>query len=87
MLASNMKVPVIVPEVDEGGAYGAAMLAAIGSGVDVTMVKSWVRELSVTHPDKADLPRYDAVYEQFKALYRDLEHRFDAVSKSMINNW
>ena len=87
MLASNMKVPVIVPEVDEGGAYGAAMLAAIGSGVDVATVKSWVRELSVTHPDKADLPRYDAVYEQFKALYRDLEHRFDAVSKSMINNW
>jgi len=78
MLAANMKVPVTVPEVVEGGAYGAAMLAAMGGGVEA--VKGWVRESSVTEPDPAEYARYDEVYEQFKALYVDLKPRFDAVA-------
>ncbi|MDR1977457.1 MAG: xylulokinase [Synergistaceae bacterium] len=80
MLANNMKVPVTTPAVDEGGAYGAAMLAALGGGMDLATVKGWVKEAAVTEPDEADYARYDAVYGQFKALYADLERRFDAVA-------
>ncbi|MDR2529600.1 MAG: xylulokinase [Synergistaceae bacterium] len=80
MLAGNMKVLVVVPAIDEGGAYGAAMLAAMGGGADLTTVKDWVRESAVTEPDETDYPKYDAVYEQFKALYVSLKPRFDAVA-------
>ncbi|MDR2180045.1 MAG: xylulokinase [Synergistaceae bacterium] len=80
MLATNLKVPVTVPAVDEGGAYGAAMLAALGGGGEVAAVKAWVKEASATDPDAADYPKYDAVYGQFKALYIDLKQRFDAVA-------
>jgi xylulokinase len=81
MLADNMKIPVAVPVIDEGGAYGAAMLAALGGGADIAAVKSWVKEAAVTEPDEANYARYDAVYDQFKALYADLKQRFDAVAR------
>ena len=81
MLADNMKIPVAVPVIDEGGAYGAAMLAALGGGAEVTAVKGWVKEAAVTEPDEANYTRYDAVYGQFKALYVDLKQRFDAVAR------
>ncbi|MDR1621825.1 MAG: xylulokinase [Synergistaceae bacterium] len=81
MLAGNMKIPVTAPVIDEGGAYGAAMLAALGGGASVAAVKGWVKEAAVTHPDEADYARYDAVYAQFKALYADLKQRFDAVAR------
>jgi xylulokinase len=80
MLANNMKVKITVPEIDEGGAYGAAMLAALGGGADVAAVKNWVKETAVTEPNEAEYASYDAVYEQFKALYLDLKPRFDAVA-------
>ncbi|MDR1376241.1 MAG: xylulokinase [Synergistaceae bacterium] len=81
MLADNMKVTVTAPVIDEGGAYGAAMLAALGGGADVAAVKGWVKEAAVTEPEEANYARYDAVYGQFKALYSDLKERFDAVAR------
>jgi xylulokinase len=81
MLADNIKIPVTAPVIDEGGAYGAAMLAALGGGMDVAAVKSWVKEAAVTAPDEAYYARYDAVYGQFKALYAGLKQRFDAVAR------
>ncbi|MDR1487386.1 MAG: xylulokinase, partial [Deltaproteobacteria bacterium] len=50
MLATNIKLPVIMPAIDEGGAYGAAMLAAIGTGLDVATVGQWQKTASVTDP-------------------------------------
>ena len=81
MLADNMKVPVTVPVVDEGGAYGAAMLAAMGGGMELSAVKKWVRDADTTQPDETKGAMYDVVYVQFGALYRDLKDRFDATAK------
>jgi xylulokinase len=80
MLANNMKVKITVPEMDEGGAYGAAMLAALGGGADVAAVKGWIKEAAAAEPNEAEYSIYDAVYEQFRALYHDLRPRFDAVA-------
>jgi xylulokinase len=80
MLAANTKTPINVPVVDEGGAYGAAMLAALGGGMKLSEVKNWVKAGGVTQPDESEYARYDAVYEQFRALYSDLTGRFDAVA-------
>jgi xylulokinase len=80
MLAANMKAPINVPLIDEGGAYGAAMLAALGGSVSLSAVKSWVKTGGVTEPDEREYEKYDAVYGQFRALYGDLRERFDAVA-------
>jgi len=81
MLAANMKSPINVPVIDEGGAYGAAMLAALGGGMKLSDVKSWVKTGEVTEPIESEYAKYDAVYAEFKALYVDLKDRFDAVAK------
>ncbi|GHS98884.1 xylulokinase [Synergistales bacterium] len=81
MLSDNIKNTVVVPETDEGGAYGAAMLAALGGGLSEADVKSWVHYASETKPDENNYADYDAMYEQFKLLYKDLTARFDAVAK------
>jgi len=85
MLADNMKVRVTVPEIDEGGAYGAAMLAALGGNAfggdaNASAVKNWVKEAAAAEPNEAEFSKYDVVYEQFRALYPDLKPRFDAVA-------
>ena len=80
MLAANMKTPINVPVIDEGGAYGAAMLAALGD-MKLADVKSWARTGEVTEPDESEFAKYDAIYAEFKALYTDLKDRFDSVTK------
>jgi xylulokinase len=81
MLAANMKSPINVPIIDEGGAYGAAMLAALGGGMKLSDVKSWVKTGEATEPNADEYAKYDAVYAEFKALYVDLKDRFDAVAE------
>jgi xylulokinase len=81
MLAANMKAAINVPAIDEGGAYGAAMLAALGGDMSLDDVAAWAKTESVTEPDEREYGRYDAVYAQFRELYKDLANRFDAVAK------
>jgi xylulokinase len=66
--------------VDEGPAYGAALLAAVASGVfeDIEAASAGVRmRESVTEPDPARARRYDELYAVFASLYpalRDAMH-------------
>ncbi len=80
MTASVMGFPVSVPETEEGGAYGAAMLAALGGGLSPDDVRGWTRILETVEPDDAEKKAYDRGYLQFQALYRDLRERFDATA-------
>ena len=80
ILAANLKTTVATAEVDEGGAYGAAMLAALGAGQSLSSVKAWAKPGPETEPKPSDIERYDAIYEQFKSLYLDLKDRFKTVA-------
>ena len=80
MTASMMGFPVSVPETEEGGAYGAAMLAALGGGLSPDDVRGWTRILETVEPVDAEKKTYDRGYLQFQALYRDLRERFDATA-------
>ena len=81
ILAANMKSAINAPSIDEGGAYGAAMLAALGGGMSLEEVTSWAKTETAAEPNESDYERYDAIYEQFRKLYKDLVNRFDAVAK------
>jgi xylulokinase len=83
MTSSVIGCPVSLPESDEGGAYGAAMLAALGCGIPEEQVKGWPKIRETMNPNPLDREAYDRGYVQFRALYRDLRERFDATAETV----
>ena len=81
IIADNLKMPIRVPENDEGGAYGAAMLAAKGAGIKEEELSTWVKIKETIQPNPENYPLYDQLYEQFKGLYVDLKERFKKVAE------
>jgi xylulokinase len=79
ILASIFEYPVEVPKMDEGGAYGAAMLSAMGDGMDLRDVLSWIKVDRVVEPDVESAEIYRRIYPEFTELYNDLRERFDSV--------
>ena len=79
ILANNFKSSILIPEVDEGGAYGAAMLAAKGTGLKEEALDNWVKIKESIEPDTSQYGIYDSLYNEFQGLYRDLRERFSSV--------
>lgn len=78
---------LVTVNVNQGAAYGAALLAAVGVGVfpDVaTACRTAVQETGVTRPG-SEAVRYARLYQLYRALYPALAHEFAelaAVSES-----
>jgi len=81
ILASNFHQAVTLPEVDEGGAYGAAMLAALGEGRDLSEIAAWVRPKFTVEPEPVLTEAYDLWYPEFRGLYKDLRNRFQRLAE------
>jgi xylulokinase len=81
ILADNFKLAVSIPENDEGGAYGAAMLVAKASGISDEEIASWVNIRETIEPNPENFEIYDALYGEFRNLYKDLKVRFKAVNE------
>jgi xylulokinase len=75
-------------EVDEGPAYGAALLAGVASGAlaDVEEARAQVRlRAEMTEPDPARVARYDELYAVYRSLYgslRNQKHELDRVASA-----
>lgn len=70
--------------VEEGPAYGAAILAGTGSGVFENIVpacRMLVREEEVFTPESEKASLYMDYYGIYRKLYPDLRERFDSLSK------
>jgi xylulokinase len=63
--------PVVGSEDDAEASLGAAMLAALGTGLvaDAAALGRWVHTSERARPDPAARARYDAVYAQYVAAY------------------
>jgi xylulokinase len=84
MQADIYGAPVSTLVAEEGPAYGAALLAGVGSGVfaDVpAAVAQCVAVGGVTQPDPAAQARYDAVYTIYRDLYGQLRTSMAALSE------
>ena len=78
ILADVMEVEVATVSTTEGAAYGAALLAAVGSGWHQTVqagCEAWVRVTPLTLPG-ADAAAYAAGYEEYRTLYPALAPTF-----------
>jgi xylulokinase len=76
IVASVLGIPLARVAVEEGAAYGAALLGGVAGGVfrDVhEAVERCVRERDVVEPVPAWLEAYAAGYERYRALYPALE--------------
>jgi xylulokinase len=76
--------PIRRTHVDEGPAYGAALLGGVAAGVyadaEEAMARVRVRD-EVTEPDAGRAARYDELYGVYASLYpaaRDAMHRLAA---------
>lgn len=69
--ASVFKRKLLVPEVREGGALGAAMLAAVGTGLRGSyseLAAKWTRIAVVEEPKGELMDLYDGIYRRFRHL-------------------
>ena len=73
----------IVSGAAEGGAFGAALVAGVGSGIwpDLQTATKTIEVESRTEPNAAAKPAYDAAFSVYKELYPTLKPRFDDIAK------
>jgi xylulokinase len=72
ILASVLGLPIELTAVEEGSAYGAALLAGVSSGSYASAdeaVASCVRVRDVVEPNAAWAPDYEEGYARFRSLY------------------
>lgn len=75
--------PVIAMNSEEGPAFGAALMAATGTGAFNTLEEATDSTLTVRHrsePDPSRTTVYDSYYERFRDLYPRLREPFGAMA-------
>jgi xylulokinase len=77
ILADVLNVELVTVNTTEGAAYGAALLAGVGTGnwpdVD-TACRQSIRVTGATPPQPEQAARYDSLYVQYGQLYPALKH-------------
>ena len=79
ILADVLGVEVVVMNITEGAAYGAALLATVGLRLFPTVedaCEATLRAASRTEPRRNVRARYDGLYEAYRALYPALRPSF-----------
>jgi xylulokinase len=84
MQADVFNAEVVTINVNEGPAFGAALLAAVGTGAfgsvpeacdaTIRVVKRWA-------PDAKRVPAYEGRYAIYRSLYGALRERFAAAAQ------
>lgn len=83
ILANSFGVDLVTVNADEGAAYGAALLAAVGSGIwpDVpTASRQLIQIIGSTEPQSEHTAVYDQQYAIYRALYPALQETFHRLS-------
>lgn len=79
MLADSGHAPMVKINVDEGPAYGAAILASVAAGLHGSVEEACdalISEVERINPDPALGPVYDAWYKEYREAYRALAPGF-----------
>ena len=77
------KAPLVTINVDEGPAYGAALLATVGTGLYGSVEEACdatIRVVESCEPDPAQSRQYDAWFAEYRAAYRALAPGFRRVA-------
>ena len=77
---------VVTINIAEGPAFGAAILAGVGSGVYSSIEEATgeiVKVTSATQPNNDNRKIYEEYYRTYRALYPALKPEFDRVSETV----
>jgi len=89
ILADVFDTELVVINVTEGAAYGAALLAGVGAGVykDVSEAcRQTIEVVQRTEPVKKNAALYQEFYPVYRSLYGALKPGFDSVSQIVARN-
>lgn len=83
ILADVFNSEIALVNITEGAAYGAALLAGVGSGVYASVEDACAQTIRITDSVRQsnDVPVYDDYYQVYHALYPALKTRFKQVSE------
>ncbi len=84
ILADILNVKIVTLNIEEGPAYGAALIAAVGAGMfeDVEEAcNSTIKELSENIPLPDNVEKYNNIYEIYKSLYESLKEEYKKLDK------
>ncbi len=84
IITDIMGMPLYTVNTSEGGAFGAAILAAVGAGAwpDVpSACAHMVRKVDELHPEPAGIQDYERLYPAFRGLYPALRSSFAALTE------
>ena len=79
ILADVFGVPVVTMAPSGGAPYGAAVLAAVGSGEFASVeeaCRAWLRPLDRMEPSPVAMSAYGEAYERYRRLYPRLKRHF-----------
>lgn len=82
ILADVIGSELVTVNTTEGGAFGAALLAAVGAGVWQTVpeaCRATIKVVSATSPQPEQVKVYNDLYPLYRGLYPALKPTFDAV--------
>ena len=77
ILANVFWIPVIRPLIEEGPAYGGAILAMVADGAYKNVEEATdklVKEKDITYPDTEITAKYEKKYQAFKKMYPALKN-------------
>lgn len=86
ILADILGLELVTVEVNEGAAYGAALLAAVGAGMYGTVeeaCEATVRTSEESSPLVQHRPLYDRYYAIYRSLYGALKPAYDGIAAAV----
>jgi xylulokinase len=87
ILADTGEVSITRLKVDEGPAFGAAILAGVGARLFTSVEEACdmlIDEKDMIHSDEKTVKIYDEYHAEFKALYKSLEGNFKSINKLVM---
>ncbi len=81
--ADIFNLPIFTTNVEEASAYGASLIAAVGTGIFSTVektCKSWIKRENEVIPNPKEVKIYEEVYQIYRGLYPKLRDDFYALS-------
>jgi len=79
IIADILSTKIVTLNIEEGPAYGVALLAGVRAGIYGSVeqaVDRTIREVDQIEPIREDVEKYKKIYEVYKSLYRDLKEDF-----------
>jgi len=74
-----MDTKIVTLNIEEGPAYGAALLAGVGAGIYKSVEEATsrtIRQVSQINPIRENVKKYRKIYGIYKSLYEDLKEDF-----------